>query len=120
MFIKGNLPVIGGERRRPGPAAGIFDGIDLDWEWPGSAGNDGNVIAPDDKANFAALIQEFRNQLNAYGATVGKHYLLSAFLPADPAKVDAASTRRIFANLDYATVQGYDFYGAWEPKTNNQ
>jgi len=121
MFIKGNLPVIGGEPQGgPGSAAGIFDGIDIDWEWPGSAGNDGNVISPDDKANYAALIQEFRNQLNAYGSTVGKQYLLSAFLPADPAKVDAGIASSIFANLDYANVQGYDFYGAWQPRTNNQ
>ena len=121
LFIKGNLPMIGGEPQGgPGSAFGVFDGIDLDWEWPGSEGNVGNVIRPEDKANFAALIGEFRNQLNAYGASVGRQYLLTAFLPADPAKVDAGIAGSIFANLDYATVQGYDFYGAWQPQTNHQ
>jgi chitinase len=121
LFIKGNLPVMGGEPQGgPGSAFGIFDGIDLDWEWPGSEGNVGNVISPQDKANFAALVQEFRTQLNAYGASVGRQYLLTAFLPADAEKVDAGIAGGIFANLDYATVQGYDFYGAWEPRTNHQ
>jgi chitinase len=121
LFIKGNLPIIGGEPQGgPGSAFGIFDGVDLDWEWPGSEGNAGNVIRAEDKDNFAALIQEFRTQLDAYGSTVGRHYLVTAFLPADAAKVDAGIAGSIFANLDYATVQGYDFYGPWQPQTNHQ
>ena len=42
-------------RRAAGVAAGIFDGVDLDWEWPGSEGNAGNVIRPEDKHNFTLL-----------------------------------------------------------------
>jgi chitinase len=121
LFLKGNLPMIGGEPQGgPGSAFGVFDGIDLDWEWPGSDGNTGNVIRAEDKANFAALIQEFRSQLNAYGSSVGRQYLLTAFLPAASAKVDAGIAGSIFTNLDFATVQGYDFYGSWEPQTNHQ
>jgi chitinase len=121
LYIKGNLPLIGGELQGgPGSAFGIFDGIDLDWEWPASEGNTGNVIRPEDKANFLALIQEFRSQLDAYGASVGRTYDLTAFLPADLAKIDAGINPAIFNHLTYATVQGYDFYGAWGPQTNHQ
>jgi chitinase len=121
LYIKGNLPQIGGEPQGgPGAAFGVFDGIDLDWEWPGSAGNDGNIIRPEDKANYLALIQEFRAQLDAYGASVGRTYDLTAFLPADVAKIDAGIDPAIFNYLTFATVQGYDFYGAWDPQTNHQ
>ena len=59
MFIKGTLPVIDG-RGGTGSAAGVFDGFDLDWEWPGStSGLEGNYVDPvNDKANFAALVHE--------------------------------------------------------------
>jgi chitinase len=122
LFIKGNLPVFGGEPQGgPGSAFGVFDGIDIDWEWPGSEGNVGNTIRPEDKVNFTAMLAEFRAQLDAYGAQVGRSYTLSAFLPADPSKIDAGfEVNKIFNSLDYASLQGYDFHGAWESQTNHQ
>lgn len=57
-YIKGNLPDYNGAGG-PGTAAGIFDGIDLDWEWPGAEGHPGNHVSPDDKHNNTLLIEEF-------------------------------------------------------------
>ncbi|MFE6867089.1 glycosyl hydrolase family 18 protein [Kitasatospora sp. NPDC057692] len=120
MYIKGNLPVIDG-RGGAGSAAGIFEGIDLDWEWPNSDGHAGNVFRPADKANYVLLAQEFRRQLDALGATTGKHYTLSAFLPADPGKIAAGiDVPGLFAAFDFATIQGYDYHGGWEMVTNQQ
>src|SRR5687768_5303605 len=45
-----------------GSGAGVFDGIDLDWEWPGSEGNEGNVIRPEDRQNFTLFLAELRRQ----------------------------------------------------------
>ena len=115
LWIKGNLPGL-----PAGVAAGIIDGIDLDWEWPGSEGNAGNVIRPEDKQNFTALTAEFRAQLDALSRTTKKRYDLTAFLPAAPVKVDAGFEGEIFKYLDFGTVQGYDFHGSWEARTNQQ
>jgi chitinase len=122
LFIKGNLPDPGwGGMGGPGAAAGVFDGIDLDWEWPGSEGNAGNIIRPEDKHNFTRLLAEFRKQLHAYGKQTGEDYLLTAFLPASPAKIDAGfEVGEIFSFLNFGTVQGYDLHGAWESVTNHQ
>jgi chitinase len=122
LFIKGNIPDPGwGGMGGPGAAAGVFDGIDLDWEWPGSEGNAGNIIRPEDKQNFTKLAREFRKQLDEYGEETGKDYLLTAFLPADSGKIDAGfEADEIFDSLDFGTVQGYDLHGTWEPMTNHQ
>ena len=49
-----------------------FDGIDIDWEFPG----------PNDSANFTALLQALRNQLDDQGTADGRDYLLTVAAPA--------------------------------------
>ncbi|HEX6681193.1 MAG TPA: glycosyl hydrolase family 18 protein [Candidatus Limnocylindrales bacterium] len=121
----GNLPSYNGAGG-PGSAAGIFDSIDLDWEWPGAEGHPGNIVRAQDKANNTLLMAEFRRQLDALTATTGKRYLLTAFTPADPAKTAAGWEMDVFRYMDFANVQGYDFHGAgsdnsWEPnRTGHQ
>ena len=118
LFIRGNLPIENGL----GAAAGVFDGIDLDWEWPGSEGNTGNIIRPEeDKQNFTALVEEFREQLDDYGEDVGRDFQLTAFLPADPGKIAAGfDVSDLMKSFDFATFQGYDLAGSWDPSTNHQ
>ncbi|MGW2627403.1 glycoside hydrolase family 18 protein [Micromonospora taraxaci] len=116
LYLKGNLP-----GSSPGAGAGVFDGIDLDWEWPNWDGEPGNVIRPEDRENFTKLLAEFRRQLDAHGRTIRAHHPLTAFLPASPATMDAGyEGRKIFKYLDFATVQGYDFHGGWDAKANQQ
>ncbi|MFI6510206.1 glycoside hydrolase family 18 protein [Streptosporangium sp. NPDC050855] len=111
LWLKGNLP-----GTAPGSGAGVFDGIDLDWEWPGSSGNDGNIIRPEDKRNFTLFVTELRRQMNEFD----RRSELTAFLPAAAAKIDAGfEVREVFKQLDFATVQGYDLHGSWETVTGH-
>jgi len=101
MFIKGNIAT-------GISAPGLFDGFNIDWEFP----------AASDTSNFTALLAEFRKQLNALSATTGKTYYLSFFGPAGTsniADINLAATAKL---VDFITVQGYDLNGPWENVTN--
>jgi chitinase len=116
LWLKGNIPGL-----PAGAAKGVFDGIDLDWEWPAGEGNPGNVIRPEDKQNFAALVHEYRTQLDKLSWPVKDRYNLTAFLPAAPAQIDNGfDVPKLFKDLTFGTTQGYDYHGAWESVTNQQ
>ncbi|MDS1270493.1 glycosyl hydrolase family 18 protein [Lipingzhangella sp. LS1_29] len=120
MYLRGNLPELndaGGD----GAAAGLFDGIDLDWEWPGSPGAPGNVVREEDRENFTALVQEYRDQLDDLEDETGNSYGLSAFVPANEQAIDAGyELDQLMDNFDFINTQGYDLYGAWSPTTGHQ
>ena len=102
LFIKGNVA--------PGiSAAGVFDGIDVDWEFPSAS----------DTANVTLLMREFRKQLNALGRANHQHYLLTMFGPAGQQNFSNIELARVARTLDYYNVQGYDFHGTWETSTNH-
>ncbi|GAA3752428.1 chitinase [Spinactinospora alkalitolerans] len=120
LYLRGNLPELNGAGG-DGAAAGLFDGIDLDWEWPGTPGEPGNVIRPEDKENFTALVREFRDQLDALEKEEGREFDLTAFVPADTGAIDAGyEVDELVEEFDFMNVQGYDFSGAWAPIAGHQ
>ncbi|HEY3505090.1 MAG TPA: glycosyl hydrolase family 18 protein [Actinocatenispora sp.] len=115
MFVRGNLPTSPGGYGGAGTAKGLFDGIDIDWEYPGSdAGHVGNHYSADDTANFTALLAEFRSELDAQGTADGKKYLLTAALPGGQDKLSKVQTDKIGQYLDYGNAMTYDMHGAWD------
>ncbi|WP_017570783.1 glycosyl hydrolase family 18 protein, partial [Nocardiopsis halotolerans] len=120
LYLRGNLPEIDGAGGE-GTAYGVFDGIDLDWEWPGSNGHPHNTVRPEDKENYTALVQEFREQMDELGEETDRHYELTAFMPAGGWRLDAGyELDELMPNFDFVTVQGYDYHGTWESTTNHQ
>ncbi|QLI81023.1 hypothetical protein HZU75_05500 [Chitinibacter fontanus] len=114
IYIKGNLPSYSG-RGGPGSLAGVFDGVDIDWEFPGVVGQPYNTVSPDDKQNFTLLMAEFRNQLNALSAANGnKKYYLTAAMSAGKDKIEMTEPGNYSQYLDWINLMTYDFHGGWE------
>jgi hypothetical protein len=124
-FIKGNIPYPKDALRwpwqagGPGSAEGLFDGIDLDWEYPGKDPGNGAHYRPEDRLNATLLFQEFRRQLDALSAQTKQEYLLTAAIPAG--HVNSAGSYEladVARELDWINVMTYDFHGPWDPWTN--
>ena len=90
--------------------SGLFDGIDLDWEFPVRGGMQGNVERPEDKQNFTLLLAELRRQLDTQGAADGKHYELAIAASAGPRALANLEIDRITPLLDFINVMTYDYH----------
>jgi chitinase len=101
-FVNGNLAT-------GVSAEGLFDGIDLDWEFPTAS----------DKENFTALLKEFRRQLIAFGAKNHKDYLLTIAAPAGSQNYLNMDLKAVAEQLDFLNMETYDYHGTWETNTNH-
>jgi chitinase len=84
-------------------APGLFDGIDIDWEYPKEA----------DKLNFIALLGEFRRQLNSAGSNL----LLSAAMGDGRITYQHLDMRAVALYVDEVGVMNYDYSGPWSKRT---
>ncbi|WP_282702549.1 glycoside hydrolase family 18 protein [Streptomyces sp. CC219B] len=87
--------------------ADVFDGIDIDWEYPNACG------ATCDTSGRAA----FRNLMQALRTTFGTGSLVTAAITADATaggKIDAADYAGAARYVDWYNPMTYDYFGAWD------
>jgi chitinase len=107
LFIKGDLG-------KGMSIAGLFDGIDVDWEYPGACGNS-CAFSQADPRNFTLLLAEFRRQLDR----LDKRYLLTIAAPAGHEQYSLLELDAIHPYLNYIDLMAYDLHGTWEKTTNH-
>jgi chitinase len=89
---------------------GLFDGIDIDWEFPVQGGMKGNVERPADKENFTLLLSELRRELDEQGQKDHRHYELTIAASARPSEIANLELGRIVPLLDFVNVMTYDYH----------
>ena len=105
LFIHGNFA--------PGiHAPGIFDGIDVDWEYP----VDGGLIPgrPEDTRNMNTMAAEFRRQL----AAVRPGLLLTAAIPATADDYRHFDLKTLGRYMNDLSIMAYDLHWNAEKTTN--
>jgi chitinase len=98
----------------------FFDGVDLDWEYPGGGGASATLGSAADKANYSALLTELRAALDTLGTQTGRRYLLTAAVGAAPSKIGAVDYGVGGQKLDLAFAMSYDYYGGWNNELGHQ
>ncbi|MCG5218180.1 glycosyl hydrolase family 18 protein [Streptosporangium sp. KLBMP 9127] len=86
--------------------ADVFDGIDIDWEYPNACGLTCDTSGP----------AAFKNVMSALRTRFGSNYLVTAAITADGTsggKIDAADYGGAAPYVDWYNVMTYDFFGAW-------
>ncbi len=81
----------------------LFDGIDIDWEFPHA----------EDAANYVALLAEFRRQMDA----ARKGMLLEVAVGPSPRMMGGADMGAVAGLVDQMGLMTYDFTGPWVQRT---
>jgi chitinase len=85
----------------------VFDGIDIDWEYPNACGLSCDSSGP----------AAFKNLMSALRSRFGSGNLVTAAITADGTsggKIDAADYGGAAQHVNWYNVMTYDFFGAWD------
>lgn len=93
-----------------------FDGIDIDWEYPGYVPNAGTAA---DKANYTIFLQQIRDSLTALGLVNNKTYLLTTCVGASRANMLNVEWTNVANIVDVINLMTYDFFGPWDATANH-
>jgi chitinase len=89
--------------------ADVFDGIDIDWEYPNACGLSCDTSGPN----------AFKNLMSALRSRFGSGNLVTAAITADGTqggKIDATDYAGAAQYADWFLPMTYDFFGAWAPQ----
>ncbi len=93
------------------------DGVDIDWEYPGSPGA-GNVFRAVDKENFTLVLKELRKHLDKQSRIEGREddpYLLTIATGASRGFLENTEMHKAHQYLDFINLMTYDYHTGGSP-----
>ena len=120
LIIKGNLPTGGWPTQAGGAgvAAGLFDGINVDWEYPASIPATARNTRRPTSHNATLLLQEFRRQLDGVRRRPGKAYTLTVDIPGGNVHSTGSwELPQVAKTVDWIDAMTFDFHGNWDAIT---
>lgn len=95
----------------------FFDGVDIDWEYPGANGASTTLASDKDGETYLLLMQELRAMLDELEKETGREYQLTSAISAAKAKIDKVDFGQVQKSVDHFFMMSYDFYGAFDLNT---
>lgn len=92
------------------PYPGLFDGVDVDWEFPVLGGRPGNLARLDDRTNFTLLIAELRRRLIEFSAFERRELELTIAVSAAPNKLVNLDAAALAPLVDRIHLMAYDYH----------
>jgi chitinase len=89
-----------------------LDGVDIDWEYPGMPGEEGNKYRPEDKQNFTLMFKAIRKELNSLQGKTNKTYLLTTAVGGSQEFVNHTDMKEAALHIDFINLMTYDFYSS--------
>lgn len=93
---------------RPYPS--LFDGVDVDWEFPVSGGPPGNLARLEDRTNFTRLVAELRRRLAEFSALERRELELTIALSAVPNRIVNLEAAALASLVDRIHLMAYDYH----------
>lgn len=87
-----------------------LDGVDIDWEYPGQPGEEGNVVRPVDKQNFTLMFAALRKALDKLEKETGNKKLLTTAVGGFATFLEYTEMKKASKYLDYVNLMTYDYY----------
>jgi chitinase len=96
-----------------------LDGVDIDWEYPGMAG-DNNRFRPEDKQNYTRLLKELRARFDEEQKKLHRHLVTSIATGASTDFLEHTEMAKVQRYVDTVNLMSYDYYvPSWDKTTGH-